>query len=204
MSAAADLPLVLGRLAAWDVQVSAALRQAMLDGSAAWVWLVAAVSHLGDRWVVGGLVAGACTWLVWRGDTVRAAALGMLMSAQGVLVWVLKDAAQRARPAGGAIDPTWVVVNGSSLPSGHASAALVGYGLLAWLVLRHARLPPVGRNLVVASAASLAILVGVSRVLLGVHYPTDVLAGWAVGLGWLVLSLAALDALPRSRAPSAR
>lgn len=204
MSADAWLPLALAGLSAWDVQVSDAVRQAMLAGSGAWVWLVASVSHLGDRWVIGSLVAGACLWLAWRGEVLRGVAVGALMSAQGMLVWVLKDAAQRARPIGGAIDPAWVVVNGSSLPSGHACAALVGFGMLAWVCIRHAALRRISAGQVVAGAVALTVAVGLSRVLLGVHYPTDVLAGWGVGALWLALSIRVLDALPRRSVPPLR
>lgn len=196
MSPEAWWPLALAGLSAWDAQVSAAARQAMLAGSGAWVWLVAAVSHLGDRWLIGSLVAGTSLWLAWRGEALRGVAVGVLMSGQGVLVWALKDAAQRARPIAGAIDPAWVVVNGSSLPSGHACAALVGFGLLAWVCIRHAALRTFSQRQVVAGAVALTVAVGLSRVLLGVHHPTDVLAGWGVGALWLALSIRVLDALP--------
>ena len=71
----------------------------------------------------------------------------------------------------------------SSFPSGHAMMAAVVYGtlgaILSSLVTRR-RL----RFYFLALAATVAVLVGISRVYLGVHYPTDVLAGWSAGLAW--------------------
>lgn len=188
----------LPRLAAWDLQVVSAVRAELLAWPQPAVSAVALLSHLGDRWVIAVMATAACAWVAWRGEVLRGAAVGLLLSIQGLLVWTLKDLALRARPPQGALDaPGWVVVHGSSLPSGHATASVVAFGLLAWLALRSG--PPRWRrhrHAIVATAAMLAAGVGVSRVLLGVHYPSDVLAGWCLGCAWLALSLALLEALP--------
>src|SRR5688572_31275588 len=76
----------------------------------------------------------------------------------------------------------------SSFPSGHAFGTMVIYGLLAYVTSKYLAAP---LSSVLATAfAGLIILIGVSRVYLGAHYPTDVLAGWAFGsvMLWLIIA----------------
>ncbi|MDT7835057.1 phosphatase PAP2 family protein [Aquabacterium sp. OR-4] len=229
------LPDAAAWLPALDLHLLAAARALVLDWPAQALLAVAGLSHLGDRWVIGGLIAAASAWLMWRGQWPRALALALLMAGQGLAVWALKDLALRPRPALGPVLADWVVVRGSSLPSGHAAAALVGYGLLAWVLLRGLAPPParpadaladtradaladaladavaVARPAaavaplrpawVLLPAAALALGVGISRVLLGVHYPSDVLAAWALGALWLALAVPLLERLPAWRQP---
>jgi undecaprenyl-diphosphatase len=83
----------------------------------------------------------------------------------------------RARPD--LLDPV-VQERGFSFPSGHAALGMVAWGVLGVLVLR-SRLPRGVRIGIAAALAVVIVLIGVSRVWLGVHYPTDVLAGWTAG-----------------------
>jgi undecaprenyl-diphosphatase len=96
---------------------------------------------------------------------------------------LLKSYYERPRPT---VVPHLSDVRTPSFPSGHSMLSAVVYltlgAMLARLVERR-RL----KLYFVAVALLLAFLVGVSRVYLGVHYPTDVLAGWAIGLAWAVL-----------------
>jgi undecaprenyl-diphosphatase len=89
----------------------------------------------------------------------------------------------RARPA---IVPHLVNVGSASFPSGHSMLALVTYLTLGALL---ARFIPRRRSRTYCVTVSLvlALLVGLSRIYLGVHYPTDVLAGWSAGLAWALL-----------------
>jgi undecaprenyl-diphosphatase len=104
---------------------------------------------------------------------------GLLLSA------VSKNLFDRPRPD---LVPYGSIVHTASFPSGHSMMAAVAYLSLGVLVAR--TLPQ--RRLkvyVLALAALVTILVGVSRVYLGVHWPTDVLAGWLAGVAWACLCM---------------
>jgi undecaprenyl-diphosphatase len=91
-----------------------------------------------------------------------------------------------------------VAAGGYSFPSGHTTSATIGYGLLAVLVIR---MLPVGRRwlraLPTVIAVCAAVAVGFSRLYLGVHWPSDVAAGWALGVAWLALGGLAAALIPR-------
>jgi undecaprenyl-diphosphatase len=103
-----------------------------------------------------------------------AAASGWIFSA------VLKAAFDRPRPN---LVPHLMRVYFSSFPSGHSMMSAVVYGTLGALLSSLVTLRRL-KFYFLALAAGLAGLVGLSRVYLGVHYPTDVLAGWSAGLAW--------------------
>ena len=89
----------------------------------------------------------------------------------------IKIAIARQRPD--LLEPV-IVERGFSFPSGHSALGMVAYGILAVLVSR-SRLPARVRHGLVFALGALVALIGISRIWLGVHYPTDVLAGWAAG-----------------------
>jgi membrane-associated phospholipid phosphatase len=112
----------------------------------------------------------------------------------GPLTALLKETFGRVRPAfenGGA------TYDSLSFPSGHSSgiATLVTIALvLAW-----PRLMGRQRRLALAAGAALVVLVGLTRMWLGVHFLSDVLGGWAFGAAWTLLVALAFDALPGGR-----
>jgi undecaprenyl-diphosphatase len=113
-----------------------------------------------------------------------AATLVVVASAGGGLLSVaLKQVFARTRPA---IVPHLVFVKGHSFPSGHSMAAAVIYLTLGALLARFAARRRV-RIYIIGISLVLTLLVGITRVYLGVHYPSDVLAGWAAGLAWALL-----------------
>ncbi|PYN81354.1 MAG: phosphoesterase [Candidatus Rokuibacteriota bacterium] len=101
----------------------------------------------------------------------------------GLLSEALKLWFARARPD---VVPHLVSVGSASFPSGHSMLAVVTYLTLGALLARFASRRRT-RTYCIGVSLVLALLVGVTRVYLGVHYPTDVLAGWSAGLAWALL-----------------
>ena len=139
---------------------------------------------LGSVGVLTVLVLAVVGYLVLVGK--RHAALGVLLAVAGgqLLLTVLKMGFDRARPD---IVPHGVIVYTASFPSGHSMMAAVTYLTLGALLARvHG---PLRIKIYLLTFASLlTVLVGVSRVYLGVHWPSDVAGGWAVGAAWALLS----------------
>ena len=101
----------------------------------------------------------------------------------GVLVQILKFLFARPRPE---IVPQLVSEVTMSFPSGHSAMSAVVYLSLAVLI---SRIEPSRKTRVflITSALIISFIVGLSRIYLGVHYPSDVLAGWMIGLFWALL-----------------
>lgn len=95
----------------------------------------------------------------------------------------LKILVARQRPD---IVPHLVDINDFSFPSGHAMLSAVTYLTLAGLLARH-QATRSARVFMLGTGVFLTLIIGCSRVLLGVHYPTDVLAGWCAGATWALM-----------------
>lgn len=128
------------------------------------------------------LGAGLILWLTWRSWTPLVV---LAVTAAGVagLTVVFKEVLGRSRPP---LAQAVAAADGFAFPSGHAAAAAAVCGVAAWLCGLPIR-SWLGRTLVWAAAAMLAALVGISRVYLGVHWTSDVLGGWAVGVLWMAV-----------------
>jgi undecaprenyl-diphosphatase len=146
------------------------------------------ITELGSTWAVSGvaLIAFAFAAAIgpWRHGL--AGALTILLASIGNSL--LKVTMARERPD--LLEPV-IVEHGFSFPSGHSALGMVAYGVLAVLVSR-SRLPRGARVVLVTLLGALVGLIGLSRIWLGVHYPTDVLAGWIAG-GVVVVLFAALS-----------
>ncbi|WP_373577193.1 phosphatase PAP2 family protein [Parafannyhessea umbonata] len=93
---------------------------------------------------------------------------------------LLKTLIQRPRPEGYRL----VAESGFSFPSGHSMVAMAFYGLLIWMVWRYEK-DALVRRLGVIGFGLVIVLVGLSRIYLGVHYASDVLAGFCASIAWL-------------------
>ena len=155
----------------------AALEVTSLGSIAVLILVVAAVlGYLAIRRLWGAF------WLV-----LAASALGEILNI------VLKQAFARPRPA---VVPHLTDVQTLSFPSGHAMLSAIIYLTLGALLMRLERQRRV-KVYILFIALTLTALVGLSRVYLGVHYPTDILAGWSAGLAWATLCWLAARSLQR-------
>jgi membrane-associated phospholipid phosphatase len=112
---------------------------------------------------------------------------------------LLKELFQRPRPPGAAgilQEPSW------SFPSGHAMMSLVAYGMIAYLIA-NATFRRALQLSGVFVASLMAVAIGISRLYLGVHYLTDVLAGYACGVLWLAVCVTAVELRRATRDPAA-
>lgn len=128
-------------------------------------------------------------FLMWCIDFPAGARLTILLLFSSYLNTDIKDLLQQPRPF--QLDPNVKLseAEGYSLPSGHAQSAVVVWGGIGvW----------VRRPIVWAIMIALAVLVGFSRIYLGVHFPTDVLAGWAIGAGLLGIFLVTQERIQRT------
>jgi membrane-associated phospholipid phosphatase len=147
-------------------------------------------------WLGGGVgtvvVTGAAVTLLWRASRrPEALFVGLGVAGITVLVAVLKAVYERARPDLGSPIP---LPHSYSFPSGHAATAVVLYGALGLLAAERARSRARAVGWLVA-AATLALAIGASRILLNVHFVSDVAAGFAVGLAWLCCCAIVRDVL---------
>ena len=140
-----------------------------------------AATALGYYSVVLPLLAVVSLAFLYRGWRLSAVLL-VVSTAGGVfLTTVLKSVFRRARPE---ILDSGYTAGFYSFPSGHATVAVGFYGALALVLAYHLR--GLARWAAVALGAALVLLIGFSRLYLGVHYPTDVLAGFLAAPLWLV------------------
>ncbi len=143
------------------------------------------ITSLGEATLVLVLTALACA-VLYRTRELRAYAFGLAAAVLGAAlsVQVMKAVIDRARP-GGLIQS--VVETSSSFPSWHATGSVAFYGFIAFLLCR--RYPQHAR-IVTTAAAALFLLIGFSRLYLGVHFLSDVIAGYLVGGLWLLIGVA--------------
>ncbi|MFO7572739.1 MAG: phosphatase PAP2 family protein [Gaiellaceae bacterium] len=112
-------------------------------------------------------------------------------------VLLLKEVFERSRPDAGSAVP---LPESFAFPSGHAASGVASLGALAILVSERLDSPR-ARVRLWAAAVALGLGIGLSRIALNVHFVTDVVAGWCVGLAWLAACLLVRDSLRRRLAP---
>ncbi|MBC5776010.1 phosphatase PAP2 family protein [Pontibacter sp. KCTC 32443] len=197
------LPLTLLLLVGWvNVMLLSELTESVVD--AEWVvvadqkftdllysmrsdWLsitMFALTQLGEQlavFVIGGI---ATLIFLFRKRYWAIIAFWLAMGGVGLSVRFAKTFISRARPA----DVAYYEVEHYSFPSGHATTAMALFGLLAYFLYRHNNSGPY-RTLIAWPTAILILLVSFSRIYLGVHFLSDVLAGMLLGLLWMLVGV---------------
>jgi membrane-associated phospholipid phosphatase len=180
-------------LTAFDLRVLAALHAGATPSGYA---LARAISALGSALIMAALALSVSVLLAVRRQAVLLEGWLIAFVGGGILNQALKRIVQRPRPLHSSIlsSASW------SFPSGHAMESLIGYGMLAYLLLL---LPEARawRPVVVIGAASLILAIGFTRLYLGVHYFSDVVGGYAAGGIWLSACISGLEITRRWRPP---
>lgn len=158
-----------------------AIRAAETTNGPSWTLTAARdLTALGSLWVMAPIVVSVCVFLALELRFVSLAwILGTTASGYG-LSKALKVLFQRARPD---LVPHLAPASGYSFPSGHSMVSAVVYFTLAFLIT-HSRCGRAHQIFALAIAFLVTGIVGTTRVYLGVHYPSDVLAGWLAGAAW--------------------
>ena len=162
-----------------------------------WLELLLAITHVHSTVAIScyAIVAGI---VLARQQRWRSVVTVIVTVAGGLVLNVLmKLAFQRQRPS---FDDPLLTLDTYSFPSGHVAGSTLFYGLcVAWV---YRRTPELRWRLAALAVATVAlVLVGLSRMVLGVHYLSDVVAAFAEGVAWLALCLTALHAFWRGTAP---
>lgn len=172
------------RNAAGDVKGPLWLRESLLE-----------ITALGGYPVIVLAIVLGVSGLYYSGKTTAALFLAASVGGGSVLSTALKLVFDRSRPD--------LVVHldqiyTSSFPSAHAMVSMVAWLTLALVFTRYVRSDRL-RKFLIASAVLLSLLIGFSRVYLGVHWPTDVIAGWLVGIAWACASWLCAHYLSRNK-----
>lgn len=158
------------------------------------------ITHAHALQSIGVMTLFFSGFLIWKREWYWLLGVALVVPAGMLLNVLMKVAFQRARPS--LSDPILVLTT-YSFPSGHTAAATCFYGVLAVFLCSRFRMRA-ERWGVIAIAALMIALVAASRVYLGVHYLSDVLAAIAEGVAWLAICLTAVHTLrlrARGRAP---
>lgn len=145
-----------------------------------------AVTQFGELLTIYGLLIAISAWLLLRKYTADVAGLLVSVCGSGLTILVLKYLVARDRPDrffhAYFDNPAYMHL---SFPSGHAGLSMALYGYLSYLLLQ--TYPTFFRQILVFALPALSMLIGISRVYLGVHYATDVIAGFSIGVAFVYI-----------------
>jgi undecaprenyl-diphosphatase len=147
------------------------------------------VSAIGTTPVYLVVFAAVAGWLLWRGQRRFAIFVVVTVAGSSLLNNAVKLAVHRARPV---LPHPVAQAAGKSFPSGHAQSAIVAYAVLLLIFLPVLR--GLWRRLAIVVSVLMVLAIGFSRVALGVHYVSDVLAGYLLGAAWVAAMTAAFSA----------
>ncbi len=177
---------------AWAVMDDGLAGTLRATASVGTLTLFAWLTHFGDTAVLFVVAAGVGLALLWRGHRMLATGWAVALAGNGLLTRAFKHSFERIRPVH---THEIAAANGFSFPSGHSSSSLVAYTMLAYLAIR--LLPARWHLPSMLAAAAVIVTVGWSRVVLQVHFASDVLGGWITGGVWVTCCLLLLHGATR-------
>jgi membrane-associated phospholipid phosphatase len=167
----------------WDLAASSHVHAAV---SPAGIRIFRGITNIGSPVAMGLIALVGVTITFLRGHRLLAYSWAAAVIGGAMVDYVLKTAIHRSRPEYAA---AFLHGTSYSFPSGHAMGSIIGYGCLAYALVLTLKVAGWHRRLVFVLAALMTLVVGLSRIYLGVHYPSDVVSGWAAGLAWLAVCL---------------
>jgi membrane-associated phospholipid phosphatase len=171
--------------AEWVVVVDQEFTNLLFSMRTDWLSVVMfGLTQLGEQIAVFAIGGLATLIFLFRKRYWALVAFWLAMAGVGLSVRFAKTFISRARPA----DVAYYQVEHYSFPSGHATTAMALFGLLAYFIYRHNSKNPY-RKFILWAAAILILLVGFSRIYLGVHFLSDVLAGFILGFLWTLVGI---------------
>lgn len=147
------------------------------------------LTHLHDPIIISVVAILIATYLIWKNRLYKALSISLVVQGGMLLNLLAKHLFQRARPQ---FEQPLVVLTTYSFPSGHVVACTLFYGVLAALLVAQtsSRIKTTG---ILLTAFVMIILIAFSRLYLGAHYLSDVLAAFLEGVVWLTLCLIAIQ-----------
>ena len=144
------------------------------------IFIMLIITYSGSYIVVSGLTFLSALSFYIHKHTARILPLLVAVGGSSITTFILKNILNRERPLGAVYPET-----DPSFPSGHATVAMALYGFLLYTIWKHDK--HYLKNPLIVFLAILIVLIGISRLYLGVHYFTDILAGYLVGFVWILI-----------------
>jgi membrane-associated phospholipid phosphatase len=191
----AEEALAGGEMGAFDVAFARALHNAR---SPAWHRAFTVVSWFGTRDALAIATVAATAALLLRQQMLLALGFVTAQAGGGLLNRVLKETFERTRPE--FADPM-LAASSWSFPSGHAMGTFILCGMVCYLLVRENRSRTTAAVILTGSALW-CVVMAFSRLYLGVHYASDVLAGLLCGVAWVAVCVSALEVLRRRQHPA--
>jgi membrane-associated phospholipid phosphatase len=165
-----------------DAQIAASLAAARTDGLTS---VFSTITNLGEVWFCIFAASLICLFLYASKQQKFVPELFLISLGSAATVWALKLFFAMPRP----VDPiALVTIDSFSFPSGHAAAAATLYGFLLWMMLGTGTAGRT-RTLFAGVFFLIIVFVGFSRLYLGVHYLSDVIAGYVIGFVWVMIGV---------------
>jgi undecaprenyl-diphosphatase len=151
------------------------------------------VSAIGWFRIAAPITVAVIVFLAILGLRAQAVIFGVSALCGHLLNQLLKVLIERPRPEMAAEEMASLGVDSFAFPSGHAQSSTIFYGFLIYILWRHVQTPWL-RWLGIAAGVTMIILVGLSRMYLGVHWPSDIVGAYSIGVLWILLWTRALHA----------
>lgn len=148
------------------------------------------ISKIGDFIGYSIIIFILGVYLLFKRKAIILAHILAIILTSAVFNIILKAIINRPRPYGNSL----VNVTFHSFPSGHAMSAITFYGLMIYLIFKFIKNSP-SKIFLCSICIVMILLIGISRIYLGVHYPTDVIAGYMAGLAVLTFSIGLINHL---------